>query len=315
MKQDLESKKHQGVDTGQPPAQQLELLEEAKISDLLPDAGDMRFEASGVAVKDGFFYVIFDDSTDIGCIKDGLGRATEENHLIQQNQGCGAAYEDITYDPFTNRFYLLIEALPHFGNLVAKVEEYDEHFRYVSSAWLDFSLDRPNKGLEGLTCIHQGERTYLLGLCEGNRCRGGAAGRKPGGGRIQIFSKEQDRWDHMGTMRLPKSLWFEDYSCLAVVDDRIAVVSQASSAAWVGRFSPSSWEVVDEGSIYRFPLDDRGKIIYCNIEGISRVDSERFVVVSDKAKVKEQSKRCSAKDRSIHVFRTPGRRGRESQVN
>ena len=189
---------------------------------------------------------------------------------------------------------------------MAKVEEYDEHFHYVASAWLDFPLDRPNKGLEGLACIHRAERTYLLGLCEGNRCRAGAAGRKPGGGRIQIFGKEQDRWDHVGTMRLPKTLWFEDYSSLAVVDDRIvAVVSQASSAAWVGRFSPSNWKVVDEGTIYRFPLDDRGKIIYGNIEGISGVDSERFVVVSDKAKVKMQSKRCCAKDRSIHVFRIP----------
>jgi hypothetical protein len=306
MKQDLESTKHQSMDAQQPPAQQLELLEEAKISDLLPGVGDLRFEASGVAVKDGFFYVIFDDSTYISCIKDGLSRVTQENRLIQQNQGCGAAYEDITYDPFTNRFYLLIEAQPHFGNIIAKVEEYDEHFRYVASAWLDFPLDRPNKGMEGLTCIHQGERTYLLGLCEGNRCRGGAAGRKPGGGRIHIFSKEQDRWDHVGTMKLPKSLWFEDYSCLAVVDDRLAVVSQASSAAWVGRFSSASWEVVDEGTIYRFPLDDKGKMIYCNIEGISRVDAHRFVVVSDKAKVKEQSNRCCAKDRSIHVFRTPG---------
>jgi hypothetical protein len=306
MKQDPESTKYQSVHAEQPLAQQLELLEEAKISDLLPDAGDLRFEASGVVAKDGFFYVVFDDSTHIGWIRDGLSRAAEEHHLIRQNQGCGVGYEDIAYDPLSNRFYLLIEALPHFGNYMAKVEEYDEDFHYVSSAWLDFPLGQPNKGVEGLTCIHWAEKTYLLGLCEGNRCKGGAAGRRPGGGRIQIFSQERDRWDHVGTMRLPKTLWFEDYSSLAVVDDRVAVVSQSSSAAWVGRFSPLNWEVVDEGSIYRFPLDDRGKIIYCNVEGISRVDSERFVVVSDKAKVKEQSDQCCAKDRSIHVFRTPG---------
>lgn len=315
MRQDLESTKNQSVYVKQLQTLQLELLEEAKISDLLPDAEDLRFEASGVVAKDGFFYVVFDDSTYIGCIKDDFSRVSEENHLIRQNQGCGVGYEDIAYDPFSNRFYLLIEAQPHFGNYMAKVEEYDEHFHYVSSAWLDFPLDRPNKGLEGLTCVHWAEKTYLLGLCEGNRCRGGAAGRKPGGGRIQIFSQERDRWDHVGTMRLPKTLWFEDYSSLAVLDDRIAVVSQSSSAGWIGRFSPSNWEVVDEGCIYRFPLDEKGKIIYGNIEGISRVDSERFVVVSDKAKVKEQSKRCYAKDRSIHVFRTPGSRGRDSQVN
>jgi hypothetical protein len=314
MRQDPEATKYQSVHAEQPPAQQLELLEEAKISELLTDASDLRFEASGVVAKDGFFYVIFDDSTHIGCIRDGLSRAVEENHLIRQNQGCGVGYEDITYDPFSNRFYLLIEAQLHFGNNMAKVEEYDESFHYVSSAWLDFPLDRPNKGLEGLTCIHWAEKTYLLGICEGNRCKGGVAGRKPGGGRIQIFSQERDRWDHVGTMRLPKTLWFEDYSSLAVVDDRVAVVSQSSSAAWIGRFSQSSWEVVDEGIIYQFPLDDKGKIIYGNIEGISRVDSERFVVVSDKAK-KVQSKRCSTKDRSIHVFKTPMHRLREGQVN
>src|SRR5438105_354646 len=133
MKQDIESKKHQGVATKPPPVQQLALVEEAKIYDLLPDAEKRRFEASGVVAKDGFFYVIFDNSTNIGCIRDGLSRGIEENHLIQQNQGSGAGYEDITYDPFTNHFYLLIEALPHFGNSVAKVEEFDEHFRYVAS--------------------------------------------------------------------------------------------------------------------------------------------------------------------------------------
>lgn len=306
MKQDLGSIRQQSVNVGQPPAQQLELLEEAKLADLLPGAGDLRFEASGVVAKDGFFYVIFDDSAHIACIRDGLLRAAGEHYLIRQNQSCGGGYEDIAYDPISRHFYLLIEAQPHLDHYMAKVEEYDEHFHYISSAWLDFPLDRPNKGLEGLTCVHWAEKTYLLGLCEGNRCQGGADGRRPGGGRVQIFSQGRDRWDYVSTLRLPKTLWFEDYSSLAVVDDRIAVVSQSSSAAWVGKFSPSNWEVVDEGSIYRFPLNDRGEIIYCNIEGISRVDSERFVVVSDKAKVKEQGERCSARDRSIHVFRTPG---------
>src|SRR5690349_138557 len=123
MKQDLESKKHQGVATKTPPIQQLALVEEAKIYDLLPEVEEHRFEASGVVAKDGFFYVIFDNSTNIGCIRDRLSRGIEENRLIRQSQGSDAGYEDITYDPFTNRFYLLIEALPHFGNFVAKVEE------------------------------------------------------------------------------------------------------------------------------------------------------------------------------------------------
>lgn len=292
--------------TEQPPVPQLELLEEAKIFEVLGDATDLRLEASGVLAKDGFFYVIFDNLAHIGCIGGGLSRAAKENHLIRQDRGRSAGYEDIAYDRFSNRFYLLIEALPHSRGFMAQVDEYDERLRYVSSAWLDFPLDRPNKGLEGLDCIHRAEQTYLLGLCEGNRCKGGAAGRRPGGGRIQIFSKGHQRWDHVGTIRLPEALWFEDYSSLTVAGDRVAVVSQASSALWVGRFSPSSWEVADEGSIYRFPWDDRGKAVYCNIEGVTWVAPDRVVVVSDRAKAGAQGKRCRAKDQSIHVFTIPG---------
>jgi hypothetical protein len=289
----------------QPPVPQLELREEAKIFEVLGDATDLRLEASGVLAKDGVFYVIFDNLAHIGRIDGDLSRAAKENHLIRQDQGRGVGYEDIAYDRFSNHFYLMIEALPHSRGFMAQVEEYDEHFRYVSSAWLDFPLDRPNKGLEGLTCIHRAEQTYLLGLCEGNRCKGGAAGRRPGGGRIQIFSKGQQCWDHMGTIRLPEALWFEDYSSLTVAGDHVAVVSQASSALWVGRFSPSSWEVAGEGSIYRFPGDKRGETVYCNVEGVSWVAPDQVVVVSDRAKAGAQSKRCRAKDQSIHVFTIP----------
>jgi hypothetical protein len=289
----------------QPTVPQLELLEEEKIFELLSGATNLRLEASGVLAKDWFFYLIFDNIPHIGRIGGGLSRAAKENHLIWQDRSHSAGYEDIAYDRFSKRFYLLIEALPHSRCFMAQVDEYDERFRYISSAWLDFPLDRPNKGLEGLDCIHRAEQTYLLGLCEGNRCKGGAAGRRPGGGRIQIFSKEHHHWHHVDTMRLPVSLWFEDYSSLSVDDDRIAVVSQASSALWVGKFSPSSWEIIDEGSIYRFPHDDRGKSVYCNVEGISWLAPDRVVVVSDRAKAAAQGKRCRDKDESIHIFTIP----------
>ena len=293
----------------QPTVPQLELLVEEKIFELLGGATDLRLEASGVFAKDRFFYLIFDNIPHIGRIGGGLSRVARENHLIWQDRSHGAGYEDIAYDRFSNRFYLLIEALPHSRGFMAQVDEYDERFRYISSDWLDFPLDRPNKGLEGLDCIHRAEQTYLLGLCEGNRCKGGAAGRRPGGGRIQIFSKEHHHWHYVDTMRLPESLWFEDYSSLSVAGDRIAVVSQASSALWVGRFSPSSWEIIDEGSIYRFPHDDRDKSVYCNVEGISWLAPDRVVVVSDRAKAAAQGKRCRDKDESIHIFTIPGLTG------
>ena len=136
----------------------------------------------------------------------------------------------MAYDSRTGRFYVLIESLRRgAGKFMAAVQEYDANFRYIGCAWLDFPLDRPNKGIEGLTCAHRDGQTYLLGLCEGNRCKGGAEGRDPGGGRIHVFRRSRRQWDRVGTIRLPETVLFEDYSGIAVAGDRIAVVSQASS--------------------------------------------------------------------------------------
>ena len=45
----------------------LKLVRETKICDLMTyDQPAKRWEASGVLVKDGYFFVVFDDRTDIG---------------------------------------------------------------------------------------------------------------------------------------------------------------------------------------------------------------------------------------------------------
>ena len=210
--------------------QQLELVREAKIFDILPDSLDPRLEASGVLSKDGLFYVIFDNLPHIACIGPELSRAASDNHLIAQQRGHRSGFEDIAYDSRTGRFYVLIESLPRGrGTFMAAVQEYDDNFRYTGRAWLDFPLDRPNKGLEGLTCVHRDGQAYLLGLCEGNKCKGGAAGLVPGGGRIHVFRRARRDWDRVGTIRLPETVLFQDYSGIAVAGDRIAVVSQTSS--------------------------------------------------------------------------------------
>jgi hypothetical protein len=293
----------------QPSVPELVLLEEAKITELLGDSrhGDakQRFEASGVVAKDGLFFVIFDNTSDVAQIA-GLSDS-QVTRLIdaKPRDGRGIGYEDIAYDRLADRFYILIEALPHGHGFMAEVEEYDGGFRHLASARLDFPLDRANKGLEGLTSLRRADRMYLLGLCEGNRCQGGAAGRRPGGGRIQLFERGPRHWDHAGTIRLPPTLWFEDYSSLSIAGDRLVVVSQESSAMWVGTLAPSSWDVVGDGMVYHFPTDDDGLIVYCNVEGVSWVSDDQVVVVSDRAKTSAQSGRCRAKDESIHVFAIP----------
>jgi hypothetical protein len=285
---------------------QLVLVREAKIASLLASAVDRRLEASGVLAGDGCFYAVFDNAPDIGRLGAELRLGAADNFLIPQERGDRAGFEDIAHDVAAGRFYVLIEARPRGRGFMPKVQEYDDGFSYRESAWLDFPLDGANKGLEGLTCIRRAGRTYLLGLCEGNRCKDGTEGRRPGGGRIQVFERGSHQWDHAGTIRLPESLWFEDYSSLAVAGDRVAVVSQASSALWLGRLQPSDWELADEGGVWVFPPDWEGRTVYCNIEGVSWVTPDRVVVVSDRAKRGSQDEQCRAKDQSIHVFAIPG---------
>ena len=286
--------------------EQLLLLQEAKISEILGGQGAPRLEASGVLAKDGAFYVIFDNLADIACLDGRLSPDSNENRLIRQEHGHHRGFEDIAYDSSSQRYYVLIESLPRRSGLfMAKVQEYGQDLNYRSDAWLAFTLPRPNKGLEGLTCIHRNGETLLLGLCEGNKCKAGAEGRKPGGGRIQVFRHGQKHWDRVAKIRLPRTLLFEDYSSIAADGDRLAVVSQVNSALWIGRLAATSWDIVDEGITYTFPRNADGQVIYCNIEGVSWTDSNRIVVVSDKAKSKQELGR--EKDQSIHIFEIPGR--------
>lgn len=101
---------------------------------------------------------------------------------------------------------------------------------------------------------------------------------------------------------MPPGLPFTDYSSLSVRGDRLAVVSQESSSLWVGRFSPSSWEVAGPGVVHLFPRSRRGRIRYGNIEGVSWLDDHLLAVVSDRAKP-DQPRRTYATDQSVHIVR------------
>ena len=289
----------------QAPMQQLELVKEAKVFDILGGRLDPRLEASGVLAKDRLFYVIFDNLPHIACVGAELSSAAAANHVIEHDRGHRRGFEDIAYDSQNGRFYVLIESLPRGrAKFMAAVQEYDINFGYIGTAWLDFPLDRPNKGLEGLTCVHRQGRTYLLGLCEGNKCQGGAAGRLPGGGRIHVFQRGRHHWERVAKIRLPETVLFVDYSGIAVNGDRIAVVSQVSSALWVGNLASSGWQVTGAGTSYALPRHADGGILYGTAEGVSWIAPDQVVMVSDKAKP-EQDRRCRAKDQSIHIFRIP----------
>ncbi len=282
----------------------LELVRERKISELLPGAANEQWEASGVCVGEGYFYVIFDNSPHIARLAGSLTVGDPANILLRQ-RGQTAGFEDITYHERERRFLILIEALALDECYKPLIEEYDDDFRFIQSLWVDFPLQNANKGMEGITYVCRDGQDYVLCMCEGNKCKSGRAGRKPGGGRIHIFQRGKNQWKHAGVIKLPPSVLFKDYACLDVDGNQVAVVSQRSAALWIGAFQESGWDFVDEGVIYPFPKNEKGKVVYGNVEGVGWITPTQIVVVSDKYKPGEQPSRCRAKDQSIHVFNLP----------
>jgi hypothetical protein len=287
----------------------LDLVRESKISELVKGGTRRRYEASGVHFKDGYLYVVFDDEPNVLRIRPDWDASGEAPTLIDTHMRT-TGYEDITYQPFEKRWYCLIEASEtRTSGFKPRIDEFDESFRFIDSRWLGFALKRENKGIEGLSTLRYRDEDYILGLCEGNLCKSGSAGREPGQGRIQLFRRTDGDWQHAGTIKLPRSVLFEDYASLDFRVRNVTVISQVSSAMWVGRVRLDAASLKDvfegEGRTYLFPRDKEGRIIHCNLEGVTWLPDGSLVVVSDKAKADEQASRCTRKDQSIHIFRLP----------
>jgi hypothetical protein len=285
---------------------ELVLVRERKLHDLLPGGKkSTRWEASGVLVRDGHYYVAFDNRTDVGRIAANLDHDAE-NELVGASNGAHG-YEGISYNPGRERYYLLAESREHSdGTFHAVVVEHDADMQHVKDRRVDFEFESENKGFEAVTHVERDGVDYLLALCEGNKCRCGKEGRKPGGGRIQLFERKTSRWRHVEAIALPKSVPFADSSGMSVDRGRVAVVSQVNSLLWVGEFNEAGWSWRDEGRLYAFPRAEDGAILYGNIEGVGWITPTRIVVVSDRRKKSTQpDKRQAEKDQSIHIFDVP----------
>jgi hypothetical protein len=282
---------------------ELKLVCETKIRDLMPgDAPAKRWEASGVLVKDGHYFVVFDDRAEIARLSGDL-RPNDANGLFGTAHA-GRGYEGITYNAANGRYYLLVESRKQSsGCYTALIVECDDEFKYLKERPVDFLFKSSNKGFEAVAHVRRDKKDYLLALCEGNKCQCGKKGRKPGGGRVQVFEKSKKCWKHERTIALPASLPFVDYSGMSIDSGRVAIVSQENSMLWVGQFDDANWGWRDEGKLYEFPRSDQGDIQYGNIEGVGWITPARIVTVSDRRKKKNQpDKRLSEKDQSVHIF-------------
>jgi hypothetical protein len=284
-------------------ARPLRLIRECKLDKLIPSPGaGAMLESSGVVARGRDCFVIFDNVRRVARIDRDLVPGSGRHGWLGRGRA-SEGYEDIAYSPHTKRFYLLVEAEKHpDGTYKAVIEECDEQFSRRRRGWVDVSFEKRNTGFEGLCAIRWRGRDYLLALCEGNRCRAGGKGRKPGGGRIHVLKKKGRGWQPIAKIKLPRSVMFEDYSAVAIRGDRIAVISQTTSQLWLGKLRRSDWTIAGRGRLYEFPRTKKGNLQYCTPEGISWLSANTIVMVSDLTKG-SYPPRCGRKDQSIHVFR------------
>ena len=103
----------------------LELVRERKISELLTGSKPKtRWEASGILVRDGFYYVVFDDRTEFARIASDLEPGSDNGLFGMADDVTG--FEGITYNSVKRRYYLLVEAR----------EDADESYRAVLVEYL-----------------------------------------------------------------------------------------------------------------------------------------------------------------------------------
>jgi hypothetical protein len=284
--------------------QTLKLIRETKLHALLPEcSANRRLEASGVVAQDSHFIIIFDNLGQVARVAASC-LPSDGNAWLGERDGA-TGHEDLTYSARHQRFYGLIEAVRVTADTYhAELVEYDHQFVPLDRHRLPFAFASDNKGFEGLAVIHRAGHDYVLALCEGNRCQGGRTGKQQGYGRIQLFQRVTQGWQHVHTIKLPKAVRFTDYASLDIREGQVAVLSQQSSQVWLGTLDPTNWEFVDAGMVWHLPRDAKGETTYCHAEGISWMASDQFVVVSDKRK-RGAPKRCTAKDQSVHLFQIP----------
>ncbi|MCU7930169.1 MAG: hypothetical protein KZQ90_05170 [Candidatus Thiodiazotropha sp. (ex Codakia rugifera)] len=153
--------------------------------------------------------------------------------------------------------------------------------------------------------VRQKGSLLLLALCEGNHCKSGDKGTDSGHGLIQVFKRQKKSWKRIGKIKLPEEADFEDYADIAIRGNKLAIVSQACSALWVGKLSFSPLKISGKGKVYYFPLDKKDRCVYCNVEGVDWLTDNRVLLVSDRIKTDDQKGRYARKDKSIHIMRIP----------
>ena len=297
----------------------LKLVRQLPVPALFTDLKDtMKWEASGTTILNGNqVFMIFDSLDYIGYTNIFLEYRSPDNMLIGRASVGESQFEAIMYSGDTKTFLLVREAVPDdekaktFVPSVVEARVGTEAYDVLEECAVDYKFDSDNKGFEGGAYFAIGGERFLLGLCEGNHCQGGARGQDIGNGMAVLTKYVRDKegkclWSFVKELSLPKDADFVDYADITVYYDdfrsgdvgTVAVVSQESSAIWVGALDIGKWEFLGPGQTMHFPRSETCEIVFCNIEGISFVDRYQIVATSDRSKATQDYK-CVGNDQVL----------------
>ncbi|CAF0816266.1 unnamed protein product [Didymodactylos carnosus] len=252
-------------------------------------------------------------------------------------------FEGIAYNPMHDTYFVVQEAIksvddkkkfnPNVFEIRFTTSDSIPVIQILESCPAHWDFDSDNKGFEGLEFIaHQHtKQSYLLGLCEANSCASKSARRRAsnptGNGTLIVLekkeatSKKSCSWEPVGTISLPSSVQFNDYSSVSIyrrssstLPTYIAVTSQENSQVWIGLIEeindPPYFRVssLQKTTVYDLPratqVPDQCSIQYCNIEGVAWRGINQLILVSDRSKT-DQEAVCVDKDQSVHSFVLP----------
>jgi hypothetical protein len=220
-----------------------------------------------------------------------------------------------------------------------------ENYEVIESCPSEFVFHE-SRGISGAVALPlDGRRndtstlTTVLALCSVNHCdyTGAGGGEKddPGNGRVIVMTympaTEDDntssnsststcQWKAVGTITIPASANFSDYSDLAMTaTGRVAITSRTASAVWIGQLL--EWQALDElafdenvGQVYSLPRGKDCEKVYCTVDGVEWLNDDMLLMVSDKMRDDEDFW-CHDKDQSLHLFAFPDVEEDESEPN
>lgn len=165
----------------------------------------------------------------------------------------------------------------------------------------EFEFEGDSKGFEGAFGMPGLDGIlYIVALCEGNYC---SESRKDhaGNGQMVLMKKNTTNpddciWQTVKMISIPKTAHFRDYSDIDVTPSgKVAITTQEDSALWIGQLNGIENGVMDLDALefdedsyklYSFPKSNECLTVYCNIEGITFINDDMVMAVSDKMKGK-----------------------------